>query len=63
MKARLDNDPDAVIATLRGSSAAVSLRLMEAVELLVHMLKCTGQPEAELAALTVGGAKAEGRTE
>ena len=54
----IDNDPEAMITTLRGSSREVSLRLAEATNIIAHLCKLSGQPEATLAALVESVTKA-----
>lgn len=47
----IDNDPEAMLRRLRGSSREVSLRLAEATNLLAHLCKASGNLEQSLAAL------------
>jgi hypothetical protein len=47
----IDNDNEGMLTTLRGSSREVSLRLAEATNIIAHLCKLSGQPEATLAAL------------
>lgn len=47
----IDNDPEAMLTTLRGSSRQVSLRLAEAANIIAHMCKLSDRPEATLAGL------------
>ncbi|UXA12386.1 helix-turn-helix domain-containing protein [Mycobacterium sp. SMC-8] len=47
----IDNDTEAMLRRLRGSSREVSLRLAEATNLLAHLVKMSERPEQMLAAL------------
>lgn len=47
----IDNDPEAMLRRLRGSSREVSLRLAEATNLVAHLVKMSDRPEQMLAAL------------
>lgn len=47
----IDNDPEAMITALRGSSRQVSLRLVEATNIIVNLCKMSDQPAAMLAGL------------
>lgn len=49
---RIDGDGgDAITAELRGTGREVSLRLMEAVELIAHMVRLSDRPDEMLSAL------------
>jgi hypothetical protein len=61
-KGRMDGDEQAVLRALRGSAADVSLRLMESVELIHHLLRRSGDPQAELSACIQAVLDAEQRT-
>ena len=47
----VDDDPEGMLTTLRGSSREVSLRLAEATNLIAHLCKVSDEPEAMLAGL------------
>jgi hypothetical protein len=51
VKARHDGDSETALKTLRGSPSNLSVRLMEAVELIHHLLRGTGDLEGALVEL------------
>lgn len=48
---RMQGEADAMVRTLRGTGRQVSVRLLEATEIIAHLLKHSDRPEQALAAL------------